>query len=262
MLTLALAQLVARLQSVLNQARLVPPREQIRWSEDALDKVLAELEWLETACETFDLPMTQLAIGRTLDHLCAANRDEPGQLEVVRAVNGVLSRMCDELSLRFFLYVPSESYALLMDPCPFGEQVQNLFPDAAHDAIEAARCLALQRATATGFHCMRVVEFGLRKLIVESFGDSRFFEDSSTWGRIVNRVRKESNKPDSEIAALWKGKQGRLSHIAMLVNHVGEAFRHPTMHCEKVYTFDEAQDVFQTTGTFMRRLADELHVTT
>jgi hypothetical protein len=224
----------------------------------ALDEVLKDLEWLKNSCDGCDLPMTKLQIERMLRTLNPDKRDEPHQLEVVRAVNGILSRMRDEMSLRLFLYVPEASRELLMNRQPFGETVWLIFPEAIGDVEEAAKCLALQRATATVFHCMRVVEFALRTLIVKSFGDTKFFEGDSIWGRITNRIRKEANKKDTDINPVWAGKQGRLNHLAMLINQVGEAFRDPTMHCERTYTLEEAKDVFQSTGTFMRRLAEEI----
>lgn len=46
----------------------------------------------------------------------------------------------------------------------FGEKVSLNFPSALEDIKEVGNCYATDRNTACVFHCMRVVEYGLRAL--------------------------------------------------------------------------------------------------
>lgn len=66
----------------------------------------------------------------------------------------------------------------------------------------------------------------------------------------------------TRVVALWEilmrlGKQDRLTKLSLLTRQVADATRNPTMHCRDFYTLEQANDIFQATGAFMRRLAED-----
>ncbi len=86
---------------------------------------------------------------------------------MARNLSELISRIVDELEDRLFLNVPIGQAELYLQPEPlFGARVMTTFPRMTEDISEAAKCLALDRPTASVFHLMRVVE-----LAVQRFGD-------------------------------------------------------------------------------------------
>lgn len=232
----------------------------------ALKELKGQLGRLGNVCEApLELPMSGIAVKRTIEEIELSEKhaalDVPDAFRgVPQWVNGLIRTICEEVSLRVFMYLPEQQRALYTAQKPFGDAVWQRFPTTIEDIEEASKCLALQRGTAAVFHCMRVVDLGIRTVISEFAGGAEFLEqkDRRVWSALIRRVRNEAQKPDSAIAPRWVGKQGRLNEIAEKLNAVADASRNPTMHADISYSIDQANDVFQTTGAFMRRLAEEL----
>lgn len=262
MQTLDLAMLIDSIRKSvggLSNIRQCTPGQQAYFG--ALGSMMDELEKLKRICEVLRLPMSCQAIGQAMREFELLPRAiEDGLVDGTYAdkeVHRVMTTLRDETRLQFFLQIPEPDRALYANVRPFGPEVAEAFPAAGTDVEEAAKCLALDRGTASVFHSMRVMEFGLRALISESFGNPEFLKGKATWGTIYGRIRDESKKPDGTIRAAWAGRQERLSHLALLASQVADAHRNPTMHCERMYTVEQARDVFNATGAFMRRLAED-----
>lgn len=231
-------------------------------SKDASWKELEnQLNALGKMCKVLNLPMTGIACARSLAKLSeliakGVSKEMPPLLraQIFQTPVNVLK---DETTLRFYFHLPEPSLALYKNVAPFGSEVRQAFPSAIVDVEEAAKCLALERPTASVFHSMRCIEFGLRKVISESFADPQFLAEVSTWGSIVNRIRREVNRPSKGRWTMWNGKEDRLMKLALQVEHIADAFRNPTMHCTGFYTVEQAKDVFQAAGAFLRRLAED-----
>jgi hypothetical protein len=66
-----------------------------------------------------------------------------------------------ELEDRFFMYIPAVRMKRYDQKELFGAAVNDAFPDASFDIIEAGNCYAAGRWTASVFHLMRILEIGL-----------------------------------------------------------------------------------------------------
>jgi len=135
----------------------------------------------------------------------------------------------------------------------FGDEVFTNFPSANEDITEAGTCLALDRATACVMHLMRVVEAGLG-VLAATLGIAR----QNDWGRYLREI-------DQELAKRMKASGARsadeqfYAEVATTIDNMRRAWRNPTMHPDKTYTVDRAEEILQSVRSFMRHLATKLH---
>lgn len=133
----------------------------------------------------------------------------------------------------------------------FGASFANRFNQ--YDLEEAAKCLALGRATACAFHLMRVVETGLRAVHTCLGISVALVGNDRNWGTILQRIRTDLKGRPKDWA-----ERATFDEIYALLDSVKGRWRDPTMHVEEKYTEEEARRLFQTVHNFMERLADRM----
>ena len=138
-------------------------------------------------------------------------------------------------------HAPTLAAPAMSDPPPaaFGPEVEARFPTVAYDIDEAARCLALRRATAAVFHCLGVLEQGLRA--------------HARWRGVLD--------PPAQAGQRWQSILGDLrnhgcdNEIFAAVDAVRRAWRGATLQVGPKYTEEEAERIVRLVEVFMRCLA-------
>src|SRR5260370_1067933 len=99
------------------------------------------------------------------------------------------------------------------------------------------------RGTATVYHLMRVMEYGLVKL-TGKLGVAIPDIEHKTWGEILNPI-------DMAVGTLPKKtkEQEAFSEAALHLRQVKNAWRDPTMHNRRRYDIEEATAIFQNVKT-------------
>jgi len=126
-----------------------------------------------------------------------------------------------------------------LPPPAFGPEVDAGFPAAAYDVDEAARCLALHRATAAVFHCLGVLEHGLRA--------------HARWRGVL--------EPPPQVGQHWQSilndlhAQGCDSEVFAAVDAVRRGWRGAALQVGSKYTEEEAERILRLVEAFMRCLA-------
>jgi hypothetical protein len=134
-----------------------------------------------------------------------------------------------------------------------GDEVFKNLPSANEDIQEAGTCLALERATASVMHLMRVLEAGLA-VLAKTLGVTK----QNDWGRYLREI-------DDALAASIEASGARsadeqfYAEVATTIDHMRRAWRNPTMHPEKTYSPERAEEILQSVRSFMRHLATKLH---
>jgi hypothetical protein len=166
--------------------------------------------------------------------------------ELTGMVNDLRQRIYDQLKQRFFLFVPIEKAKYYSDKELFGVEVEDKLPEAIYDIAEAGKCLALGRSTATVCHLMRVVEVGVVALAKKL---SATIKTDQPWGAILREV-------DDAVKALKASGTDVLGYMSVSasLHAVKEAWRNPAMHSKSKYTEEEAEEIFNASRTFMRKL--------
>jgi hypothetical protein len=162
-------------------------------------------------------------------------------------------RIQDELKSELIMHVPKESAGFYEQSQLFGSEVYKNFPSAAFDIEESGKCLALGRATACVMHLSRAAEVTLKVL-----ANALALPPRNDWGRHIEDISKELEK---RYKTAGKRTLDELfySEAVAQIEHIKNAWRNPTMHVDRIYTEQVAEDSFLAIGAFMRHLATRLH---
>jgi len=158
-----------------------------------------------------------------------------------------------ELSTILLLGVDPDKEKFFKDVQPFGEVLANAFPQLATDIEEAAKCLALDRGTATVFHLMRVMEEGL-KALAKLLG----IPYAPSWEAYITQISSKIETKHKKKGIKWKKDEPFFKDILGTLVAVKIAWRNPTMHIVRTYQPNEAEDVFKAVRTFMQKLANRI----
>ena len=134
----------------------------------------------------------------------------------------------------------------------WGDDVKTLMPSALYDVSEAGSCYALARYTATVFHAMRALEFGIEKM----GGDLGISLSAGTWGQKLGDIETAINSlPNGAPGSSAKQKKVFYSEYARNFRYVKDALRDRVMHTERQYTETEAHTILNHTGELLCHLA-------
>ena len=178
--------------------------------------------------------------------------DEPPKQSVLRSIIIDLhQRMCDELNDHFFLSIPAAGVAYYRPAEPlFGAAVEAKFPEMSEDISEAGKCLALNRATASVFHLMRIME-----IAVQRFGDKIgvALATDKNWQNILEEINKAIKALDQKSL-----KTKAYAEASAHLYNVKVCWRNAVMHPKQTYTPAEAEVLFAAVKSFIRDLAELL----
>lgn len=172
--------------------------------------------------------------------------------QVCTGVDELCVTIQDEVGEKFILLLEPETVPLLTSLHPFGPKVTEAFPSAAADVLESARCLALDRHTASVFHSMRAVEVALKSLLL----CLELPEPSSrNWGAYLSAIRDERMRRGG---AKWS-ESVFFQDIYARLDAIRDAQRNPTMHLDTIHTAADAKLIFESTRALMEKLANRIN---
>lgn len=165
----------------------------------------------------------------------------------------LMGRLTDELSTIHLFALDDASAMLHAGTDLFGTEVADRFPSAILDIEEAGKCLAFERGTACVFHCMRVMEVGLKSL-AKALG----IDYAPSWESYLTQIDKEFKRAWKDKEPAWKQDEAFYTEAAADLTVVKRAWRNPTMHVRIAYDPVKAKEVFDGVKAFMRHLSTKL----
>ena len=164
-----------------------------------------------------------------------------------------------DLNEKFFLFLNKEEAELFESKEPFGAKVASAFPSANRELQEAAKCIALDKGTASVFHSMRAVESGIGSLAHEV---GKIF-DVQQWNVILNEIESEIGKMRRNgIPGLSKQEKDErlefLSRAAAQIGYFKDGWRNYVSHNKRPYDVKEATGIYEHVGAFMSVLSERL----
>jgi hypothetical protein len=167
----------------------------------------------------------------------------------------------DGLNYRYFYYYPQNRALTVLGSEAAWERVIVKFPSAKEDVKAGVDCWALDHATASIFHFMRVAEIGLRALAKERrvvLPKKRALAWAD-WQAIIEGIRKKvemiAQRPrgPARDAALefYRGALGSFEGFK-------DAYRNNVMHSRRAYAEADASAVMNHVRDFMNRLSERL----
>jgi hypothetical protein len=219
-------------------------------------KCLQMLEQAETQFRAIDLTISADTVGdirkRIEKNILGCNCQW-----LVDQITNLQKLVERETKGKVFLYVTPERAKFFPNgdnPQAFGSDVAGAFPSAVYDVHESALCLALARPTASVFHLMKTLEYGLAAL-GDQFGVSL---EHTNWAPALGEI--ESKIREMHKDAIWKSMpdckliQEKFAQAASTFGVFKDAWRNYTMHKRGKYTEEEAELLFNNVKSFMQKI--------
>lgn len=232
-----------------------PPNHWASWPLNHPENKLLTGDWkaqlirLQSILQSLGLRMSERAAARaleTFDHDWTRIHDlEPRLAELY-------SRMVDEFEGAVVFAVDPKLSAYLDSPPEslFGRNACDAFPGCIPDMSEAAKCLALERATASVFHLMRIMEAALK-----SFARESGIPYAPSWESYIRQLKTTIESDWSSKSAAEKAKQPFYKEVLGDLQAIKIAWRNPTMHILRKYDPDEAGNIFSAVRALIQSLA-------
>jgi hypothetical protein len=224
-------------------------------SEKSKKGLLDSMKFFADECEELALPATSDQIKRMSNKISTSEDFS----ELMKLLPEAMNRLEDECKRKTMLFVEAShieyfSNAQFFDPKDEGEaKVSAQFSSAAEDIAESGKCLACGRGTACVMHLGRVMEVGL-KALAKAVGVG----GQNDWGKYLEEIDKELQKRMKASGARSLDEQF-YAEAYVTFDSVRRAWRNPTMHVDKTYTEERAEEILIAVRSFMRHLARKLH---
>ena len=152
------------------------------------------------------------------------------------------------------IHIHSDVAELYINHHPFDDEnvaVSKKLRFISFDVEEGAKCLAVRRATASVFHMCRVLESVTDKLRIAVGLQKKHKE---TMGPLIKRII-TTISGWSENTPKEQKKKRAFEGISAFLQSVVVAWRNPTMHVEKSYSFSHASDIYDSVKAFVQSFA-------
>ena len=227
--------------------------EKIKEQEQSYNKLKTELrntapmlEAVSSMCKMVSLEVT----AKKVEQVIRKSSAQTSEVTLKKAdLNAILDVMRLEIDACLFLQVENEFKSLYYQTSFFDHNVAEKFPSAMFDIDEAGCCLALGRSTACVMHMMRALEVALKALKISL--DNQ--KDCHNWGVYIKEINTELER---KLAQGGKGENHDFyAEAAVLFNAIRIAWRNPTMHPQKIYSQEAANDIYRASKSFLSHLA-------
>jgi hypothetical protein len=166
-----------------------------------------------------------------------------------------------ELKDRLLFFVPSGRAKFFEKMAIFGEKVQDKLPALSRDIESASRAIGVGLPTAAVFHLMRVAEYGLRRLAKRLKVPKNKIRHK-TWGKMLEAINSAIVALTAPGSPPLTERQRKLrdhaAEAAAHLNNVKIGWRDSVSHCERDYTQEEAERIFENVKVFTDFLADKV----
>lgn len=211
---------------------------------------------LEGAAQAMGMSGAEVGIRRAreecLEHLAAPiGYDDHRFQKIVNHTERVLITFMDELGGRHLFTLEPKHARFFDHELPFGASVDAAFPSAAYDIVEAAKCRALGRWTASVMHLMRVLEVGLGAL-ARHYG----VEPHSNWNTVLNQIENKSREVGKKSHGAEEEKWA--AEAALHLRFIKNAWRNHAMHPLEKYDEERAVAIFDSCRSFLVHLSSKL----
>lgn len=171
------------------------------------------------------------------------------------ALADIESRFADHLNFVKLFVIPEDQAVLfagadqLLKP-----ETAALFPSVWFDCEEAAKCLGLNRATASVFHSMRMIEIAISAISKRLSIPDPAKADRS-WGNMLKAIKAKLDElhPAKDRAIGSEGAQ--LEAVYVSLDAIKNPWRNATMHVETVYTEEEARHILVCASHLFDKMA-------
>lgn len=214
-----------------------------------------DLRSLRHELEKLGLDLSLLSVDRLIT---SATKQDADIAEILEGISRLAQVMQDQLSLSFLLAFTSAERALI-EPSqfPFGSEVQAQFPSIISEVVNGSKCLGFGLPTASVFHHIRCLEAGIAAIsrCLDIPDPAKGAERS--WMKLLSKIK-------AEVDARWPagpirtGEAQFFEEALAVLAAAQNPYRNNTMHLDKRYDMQEAQDIKMLVSAFMRKVASRM----
>lgn len=226
--------------------------DKILTKDECFDLGFKVFNGLAAECKELGLRTSLATCYKAMDAL-KDGADRLAWIRVQEFASDLLKQIQLELRSTMFLHATPGAAALLTRPLEGWQAVLDKFPRAQREIEEASKCLAMNRSTASVFHLMRIMEEGL-KSVAWKLGIGY----KPSWESYINEINRRIEVKHRKKGIQWKRDERFLAEVASHLGAVRVAWRNPTMHMERMYTPEEASDVYAAVKGFMAHLSTRI----
>lgn len=253
---------LSRLRDFMTKA---PDKDEVLFLENAKNVFIPHVEKLLKNLESVNAVAAIAATKRLELALKIDPLPTMGQLST--ALTDIESRFADHLEyVKLFVLQPSEIF--LVYPAEKllafdGNEVigfREKFPAASFEIEEAAKCFAFGRHTACVFHCMRIMEIGLRVLAKKLDIPNPVLANDRNWGNMLKSIKAKIDEKWPQKLNTHGTEGQKMEALYATLDAVKNPWRNATMHVEVIYAPHEAMHIMRCVGYFILELmknADE-----
>lgn len=206
-------------------------------------------------CSLAGMPLSVISMKKAIIEL---KKQEINNKNLSKIIEEILTRIQDEFSLITLVGISMNKLSYFEKPALFGQKVTDKYPSAIFEIEEAGNCFALDRNTACVMHLMRTLEIALSSIALGIGLSITDISSNPNWGAILKKINNKISANNAANNAIWILSKSFYENIYTHLNSIRVAWRNPTMHVEKTYTEESAEDIFNSVKGLMRHLAEHL----
>lgn len=235
-------------------AAMAHPKQSFNPIED--DPIIERCKELKVLCEDIGLTLSTMKITRVIEQFSTESEISAPALR--STLEDLRDRIDDELKSLLMMTITGRNVEFYETVNLFGDEVADKFPSANFDIEENGKCFATARYTACVMHLQRVIEVGLKGFGTYLGIYSHIKTAQPSWNKVLELTAKEIK--DRTIAKSWGSstEQEYAEGIQAFLVAVKTAWRNPSMHADKTYGEEIAEDIYNAVKSFMRHLAGHL----
>lgn len=227
------------------------------------DKFLEKLAWVMEAvailCEGFEAdPSLRSQVEKLRSELKEHAVDRREAVLQAR-IDAIIEGIENNLTSRKFMFIPPDEASYWNNTEIFGHYFVLKVPEKAIlEMLQAGKCFAAGLGTACAFHCMRVAEYGLRKLarslkVTITHKDRTVLLEYGDWNKVITAIR-------NKIADIRKNPVGpkrerQLQFYSEAADHceyMKDIWRNELAHTRRFYNKQEALGVISRVRDFFQ----------
>ena len=217
---------------------------------------LCEVVSLTTTKDAMDEVLNKMRSRKVVNGACTIQFEDLRKLN--RSLTDAIGCMRHESKRKILLILPPEKIRLYEQLSPlWGQEVAEKFGSIAYEIVEAGKCLALNRSTASGFHSIRALEAGLRAVARCLDVPDPTKGAERNWHNALGKIK-------SKIDARWpsstriRGDGAFFERIHGALEAMQNPYRNATMHFDRIFTEEEAEETFVMIKGLMATIASRI----
>jgi hypothetical protein len=236
---------------------------QIKPQDEYCPRLAVVLDGLAICCESIEFDPSLIQQIRTFEKDLKDGHADTRCPVLQARLSAVIEGVQLNLDSRKFMYVQTEDAHYWNNLDLFGEEFKTLFPlDAVLELREAGNCFTAHRATACIFHCMRLAEYGLRrlakKLKVRVRDKGAFISiEFADWNKVIEGIRNKIK--DLRLKPAGVAKNASLQFYSDAADHceyMKDVWRNEISHTRRRnYSRQETLGVFNRVRDFLQLIA-------